>query len=204
MKLSGFGFVFLFTFVYADLGFSQGVPNDPNHLPQPIGGISTDKRIDGMTVTGKVMLEGFPANQEKPSIFIIVYHNGRLNQQQRVSDNGSYMLNNVPRQNSVLVVEIEKNEVAQHQIVRSPSSSLSQDFFVTWAQVKNSVGKAGVISAKDFYQRSDDHQKLFDKAHSAIKENKEVMIIRNYLTKLIRPSKKIKTIWLSIFSNESL
>ncbi len=89
MRVSGFGIIILFLFSSSTVIFPQGVPNDPNHLPQQIGANNTDKRVDGVTVAGKVTLEGFPANQEKPVIYIIVYHNGRFNQRQQVSNSGS-------------------------------------------------------------------------------------------------------------------
>lgn len=172
MRVADFGVIILVLFASSTFILPQEVPNDPNHLPQQIGANNTDKRVDGVTVAGKVTLEGFPASQEKPVIYIIVYHNGRFNQRQQVSNSGSYILNNVPRQNSVLAVEIEKNEVAQHVIVQSSASTISQDFFVSWLQIQNSVNKVGTISAKDFYQRGDENQKLFDKAISAIKDKK--------------------------------
>jgi len=177
--------------------FPQEVPNDPNHLPRQIGANNTDKRIDGVTVAGKVTLEGFPANQEKPVIYIIVYHNGRFNQRQQVSNSGSYILNNVPRQNSVLAVEIEKNEVAQHVIVQSSASTISQDFFVSWKQIHNSVNKVGTISAKDFYQRSDENQKLFDRAISVIKDKKNDAAI-NLFKQIVKNDAKDFEAWTQL------
>jgi tetratricopeptide (TPR) repeat protein len=197
MKFEIFFIYFLcLIFLTSDV-LSQGTPNDPNHLPQQMGNNSTDKRIDGITVSGRVVLEGFPANQERPVMYIIVYHNGRINQQQKVSDSGSYILNNVPRRNSVLAVEVEKNEVAQHQIVQSPSSSISHDFFVPWLQVRSSTGKTGVISAKDLYPRNDESQKLFDRALVAVKDKKNETAI-NLFKQIVKNDGKDFAAWTQL------
>ncbi len=108
-----------------------------------------------------------------------------------------YILNNVPRQNSVLAVEIEKNEVAQHVIVQTSASTISQDFFVSWMQIQNSVNKVGTISAKDFYQRNDENQKLFDKAISAIKDKKNDSAI-NLFKQIVKADEKDFVAWTQL------
>ncbi len=206
MKLLVFCNYLLYLMLLSISVFSQEIPNDLNHLPQQIGGVK-DSKVDGVTVAGKVTLEGFPLSPAKPAIYIIVYHNGRFNQRQQVSNSGSYILNNVPRQNSVLAVVIDGNEVLQHNIVPSPSSMINQDFFVNWAQAQNLVNKTGTISAKDFYQRSDENQKLFDKAISAIKDKKSDVAI-NLFKQIVKSDTKDFLAWTQLgnlyFLNEKL
>lgn len=207
MRYLLFSFFFLLTITTV---FSQEVPNDPNHLPQQVGGNNSDKRIDAVTVAGKVTLEGLPPSQSKPAIYIIVYHNSRFNQRQQVSNSGSYVLNNVPRFNSILAIEIEKNEIIQYSIVPSASSTIYQDFFVSWSQIQNSINssnKPGVISAKDFYQRNDENQKLFDQALISVKEKKSDSAIKLF-KQIIKNDAKDFIAWTQLgniyFINEKL
>ena len=160
--------------------YSQTIPDDPNHLPQKIGGEpGSNSRVDSIMVSGKVTLDGFPADKVRPPIYVLAYYNGRLVVRRQASDSGSYIINDVPRGESTIVVEIDHNEVASRQLNYTPASTIYQDFSVNWTQFIGSKDKTGVISAVSAYQRSSDNQEHFDRAVADIKKGNNDSAITN-------------------------
>ncbi len=168
-----YGFLFHLCVFGGTIVSAQEIPNDANHLPQMIGGRNTvNQRVDAVTVSGKITVEGIPASQPKPVVYVLAYSFGRFVDKKQVSENGSYSLNSVPREGSTLSVEIENTEVATRQIMPTPSSVIYQDITVNWLQVQNFKSKASVLSVKNSYERTGESQKLFEKAVSALNEKK--------------------------------
>ena len=146
--------------------FSQGIPDDPNHLPKKIG---ADERSDRIIVSGKVLLDGFPAGQPRPAIYVTAYFNGTFIARRQVSDNGSYTINEVPRNGSTIVVEINHEEVDRRQLNFNPGFAVYQDFSVNWTQFMGVKEKVGVISAAE-YVRNKENQERFEKSLDDIKK----------------------------------
>ena len=155
--------------VFARFAFAQSIPDDPNHLPRKIGG---DDKAGTIIVSGKVTLDGFPSDQVRPSVYVAAYLNGRLVARRQTSESGSYVLNEVPRGESMIIVEIDHNEVASRQLNYTPAANVYQDFTVNWMQFVASKNKSGVITVPSRYQRSPEDQDRFDRAISDIKKGK--------------------------------
>lgn len=147
----------------------QTIPNDPNHLPKKIGG---DDRADTIIVSGKITLEGFPVGQLKPSIYVAVYLKGRFVSRRQASENGSYTINEVPREGSTIIIEINQTEVANRQLNYTPASSVYQDFSVDGTKFLGSKEKLGTVSAVSIYDRSRENQDRLDRAVVDISKGK--------------------------------
>lgn len=163
--------------------FAQTIPDDANHLPRKIGGdSSTNKHVDSIVVSGKVTLEGFPANEPRPAIYVAAYVNGSLIVRRQTSESGSYTVSDVPRGEATIVVEIDHNEVANRQLDYTPSAVVYQDFAVSWLQISSKRQKPAVVSVDALYTRSRDNQNLFERAVSDIKNGKNESAITDLRT----------------------
>ncbi len=159
--------------IFVSLSFSQVIPDDPDHGLRKIGGEPTNiPHVDAITVSGKVSIDGLPSDQKSPAVFVAAYSNGRLVARKAVSDRGSYIINDVPRGESLVVVEIDHEEIASRQLHYTPGSNVYQDFSINWSQYQRSKGKAGVLSASAVYPRSKDDQDRFEQAVSDISKGK--------------------------------
>lgn len=159
----------LFLFCNVALSICQTIPSDPNHLPKKIG---ADDRPDTIIVSGKIVLEGFPAGQPKPPIYVAVYLKGRFVARKQASENGSYTVNEVPREGSTIIVEINQTEVASRQLNYTPASAVYQDFSVNWTQFMGSKDKTGIVSVASTYERSRENQERLDHAVADIGKGK--------------------------------
>jgi Tfp pilus assembly protein PilF len=163
---------------------SQGIPDDPNHLPKMIGGPpAANSRIDSMIVSGKVRIDGIPADQPRPVMYVAVYSVGRFISRRQVSANGSYTVTDVPRDGeATVVVEIDQVEVARHDVIPSPASILYQDFDVSWLQVEKGKTKPGVVNASQLYERTTQDQERFDRGLSALSKGQNDEAIAAFLS----------------------
>ena len=107
--------IFFVVGLAATIAFSQTIPDDPNHLPTKIGG-DPGSRAGSLVVSGKVTLVGLPAGQAKPAVYVAAYFKGSFVGRRQVSENGSYSINDVPRQGTTLAVEIDHTEVASRTL----------------------------------------------------------------------------------------
>lgn len=124
------------------------------------------------TVSGRITLQGADAAQRRPVIYVAVYLGGMFIDRRQVTDSGSYFIPNAPREGGILSVEVGGIEVTRLQMMPSISGSVRQDFTLNLAELQRVSGKTGVISAKNFYARSAENQKLFDKATVAARDKK--------------------------------
>lgn len=166
MRISGV-FLFLF-FVSFSIAFAQDdETRRATGLPMEAGrnAVNSEKG----TLSGKITLAGLDPSQPKPTIFVSVYLSGLLVDKRQVSDTGNYFIPAAPRNNGVLVVEVNGVEVGRQPLPSSAMSSMRQDLTINLAEAQNS-NKSGVISARNLYKRSQENEKLFEKAISAAKE----------------------------------
>lgn len=147
-------------------------------LPIMIGQNSTN-RIS-TTLTGKITVQGTDNSQIKPVFFVAAYQGGALIDRRQVNDSGNYYIPSVPREGTILAVELSGIEIGRYQLTPSVSGSMRYDVSLNIAEIQKVKGKTGVISAKYFYQRSNENQKLFDKAISAAREKKSENAIALY------------------------
>lgn len=170
---------FLICFAMSSVS-GQSIPGDSVHLPQKIGGEpKTNARVDSVTVSGRIRLEGLPAGNSRPPIYVAAFSQGRLIVRRAVSESGAYSLGDVPREWTTIVVEIENSEVASSQLIPSPASVVYKDFSVNWEKFRGAKDKTGVVSAAVAYERSRPSQERLDRALVAITNQEYDSAIRD-------------------------
>jgi Tfp pilus assembly protein PilF len=145
-------------------------------LPMKIGENATNP--NKTNISGKVTLVGFDTSQPIPAIFVSAVVNGATVDRRRATDSGNYYIPGIPRENVIVIVEVNGEEVGRQQLMPSIMGSVRQDFVVNAGQWKNAGAKTGVVSAKNLYPRSEENEKLFDKALSAAKDKKKDTAIK--------------------------
>ncbi len=141
---------------------------------------------DPVTISGKITLRGITDPQEIPVVYVVVYTNGGRVARRQVASNGSYTLIGIARIFSTLVVEVNNEEAASFQIIPTIGDIIYQDATIDLAQVQTFKPKNGVISAKTYYRRSDENQKLFDQAddfYNNKKPDEAIRILKDLLEK---------------------
>lgn len=139
-------------------------------LPTLVGENSSNRTKT--TLSGKITIQGLDASQTRPTLFVVVYFGGAMVDRRQVNDSGYYYMPGVPREGAILAVEMSGAEVGRVQLPSSVMGSLRQDIVIPWAQAQNTKIKNGVLSVKNFYSRSDENEKLFDKAVALAKNKK--------------------------------
>jgi tetratricopeptide (TPR) repeat protein len=115
----------------------------------------------------------------------------------QASENGSYTVNEVPREGSTVVVEINQIEVANRQIIFTPASAVYQDFSVDWAQFIGSKDKIGVVSVGSTYERSRENQDRLDRAVADISKGKNESAI-TLLQAVLKNDPKDFYVWVQL------
>lgn len=125
------------------------------------------------TLSGRITIQGLEPSQPKPTLFVAVYLSGALVDKRQVNDSGNYLVPGVPREGATLAIEgADGMEITRYPLPSSTMGYLRQDISISWAQIQSTKSKTGVISVKSFYQRSDENEKLLEKAVTASKEKK--------------------------------
>ena len=186
--------IFFVVGLAATIAFSQTIPDDPNHLPTKIGG-DPGSRPGSIMVAGKVSLVGLPNGQPKPTIYVAAYFKGGFVGRRQVSENGSYTINDIPKQGTTLVVEIDHTEVANRLLELTIASIVYQDFSVNWTQSMDAKSKPGIVSAG--YERSKENQDRFDKAIADVKKGNNDSAISN-LKAVVDADKKDYYAWTQL------
>lgn len=168
--MKNYAILVMLCFLIISSGYAIYAQDEDVRLPTKLGENSGNTRQGNLT--GKVNLRGLDPSQPKPPIFVLVFQNGVLIDRRQVFENGSYIVPNIPRENVIVAVEINGAEVGRQLLSPSLIGGIKQDFDITLTQGQNTGGKTGVISAKSLYTRSDDNEKLFEKAISAAKDKK--------------------------------
>jgi len=75
-------------------------------------------------------------------------------------------LNEVPKDYSTIVVELDHDEVDNFQILPSPAAVIFKDFEINWERFLTRQKTAGILTAA--YQRNKENQNRFDRAISEI------------------------------------
>lgn len=147
-------------------------------LPVLIGENSSNRTRT--TLSGKLTLQGFDSSQAKPTLFVVVYFAGAVVDRRQANDNGYYYMPGVPREGAILAVEVNGAEVGRYQLPSSIMGSLKQDIVIPWAQAQNTKTKTAVLSVKNFYSRSSENEKLFEKAAALAKNKKNDDAVKIY------------------------
>ena len=129
------------------------------------------------TLYGDVKTEGAEtADAKKPLSFELVLYNlnGNVVGRHTVPSNGRYRFMDLQNGHYDVAVVVENTEVARVRVyVNSPyKSDFRQDIALEWKGPTSTASKPASISAEDYYKRSSDNQKLFDKAQAATDKKK--------------------------------
>ena len=123
----------------------------------------------GHMLYGDFKVDESKAEGHTPLSFDLILYseNGPVVARQSVTSKGSYRFLNLPNGWYDLVVEVEGAEVARLrvQVVSTFKTDFRQDISMEW---RGMPGKAGNISAADFYKRAPANQKLYDRAGEAM------------------------------------
>jgi tetratricopeptide (TPR) repeat protein len=139
-------------------------------LPMLIGENSSNKSRGALS--GKLTIQGLDPTKPKPTVYVAVYYLGALIDKRVVNDSGYYYVPSVPRENAILAVEVDGIEMGRYSVPSSAMGSIKQDLVINWLQGQNPKERIGVLSIKNYYQRSSDNQKIFEKALVSVKEKK--------------------------------
>jgi len=164
--------------------FAQDDPaRQTSNLPTMIG---PRKVSDGIKVSGFLKVEGVENLSESPVFIVSMIVNGRLLERREVKNQGAFSFYRVPfGSDAVLLVETGNVEIKRISNVTSAmaavrgtqdmvmNNEVRQDITILWLELQKAKTAPGVINAKDFYQRSEENQKLFDRAIVASKNKKK-------------------------------
>jgi tetratricopeptide (TPR) repeat protein len=124
----------------------------------------------GHTLFGDVKVDESQADGLKPLfLHVLLYsESGNLLLQQTVASNGRYRFLDLRDGRYDIVVEVENIEVARvHVSVNAPyRTDFRQDIELRWREISDRA-RSGVVSAGDTYDRSTEHEALFNKARKA-------------------------------------
>lgn len=181
--MKNFG-VFLLFGLFALSAFAQDDPaRQTSNLPTMIG---PRKVSDGIKVTGFLKVEGIENLSQSPVFMVSMVVNGRLLERREVKHGGAFLFNNVPfGSDAVLLVETGNVEIKRISNFTSGmaavrgtqnmmmNNEVKQDISILWLELQRAKEVLGIINAKDFYQRSEENQKLYEKAVAASKNKKK-------------------------------
>lgn len=161
--------------------FSAAAQDDESRvqsgLPTFIGTRPGSNPVPGANATlqGTLTVQGLGDQNKLPDFTVSVFANGVMVGRQRVKNRGAFSFSGVPRFGVSLVIEADNLEVASYPLgtLNSPPLSNRQDVILTWNQIgQTSSRRNEVISVRNSYSRSEENQKLFEKAIAELEEKK--------------------------------
>lgn len=178
--------------------------------PTPSSSVS-DSTSAAHTIFGDLKVDESKVAGIKPATFQIVLYTltGQPIGRQSASNNGRYYFHNVPNGDYAIVVESEGAEVARIplRIEASVKTEFRQNIELEWRgkNIEEKPAKPGTISASNVYSRSNENQKLFDKAQEAIAkmDNKQAVTL---LDKIVKADANDYQAWASlgaVYSSEN-
>lgn len=170
-----------FIFATSNLIIAQDDPaRQTSNLPTMIG---PRRASDGIKVSGFLKIEGVENLSESPVFMVSMIVNGRLLERREVKNKGAFAFKGIPfGSDAVLLVESGNVEIKRISNFISAMATIGgqvmnnevrQDITILWLELQKARNLPGVINAKDFYQRSEENQKLFEKAVVASNNKKK-------------------------------
>lgn len=146
-------------------------------LPSRIGGNRCSSSVPGSnaTLTGSLNVQGTVTGDKQPVFTVVVFSNGIPLTRQRVKNGGGYNFGCIPTTGISLVVEIDSTEIASLSLglIDGPPMMNRQDIYVNWSDAAAALKRRNeIISVRDAYKRSDENQKLFDRAMDSLEKKK--------------------------------
>lgn len=148
----------------------SGLPTFIGDRPSP-----NPVMLNKASLSGSLLVQGIVDESTAPSFTVAVFSNGTLVSRQRIKNRGAFSFSGVPVGGITLTVEADNIEIASFPVGPLNPAPLSnrQDLILTWLQISGKINRNNeVISVKNLYGRSEDNQKLLERANSSIKEKK--------------------------------
>ena len=148
----------------------------PDGLPSKIGGPSCNNSGGRpvATITGFLNVAGAPKTGTTAVFSVAVYAGGIFIGRRRLKPGGSFTFYCVPRENVMLVGEVDSVEastVSAGMLSSSPSMN-RQDVIINLSEFSERRQRTGVITVQNYYERKKTNQRLFEKALEAIQSGK--------------------------------
>lgn len=150
-----------------------------SNLPTMIGPRTAN---DGIKVSGFLKIEGIDNLSESPNFLVSIIVNGRLLDRREIKDRGAFSFTRIPYgSDAVLIIESGNREIKRVSNFISgiaPTGStvnneVRQDISISSLELQKVRTAPGVINVKEFYQRSEENQKLFERASEASQSKKK-------------------------------
>ncbi|MGE3466884.1 MAG: tetratricopeptide repeat protein [Pyrinomonadaceae bacterium] len=157
----------LFALILTALVLSSDVAaqaDDAAGLPIPIG---------APVIFGQVELKGLEKDEPRPSVFVSLLISGTQVDRRQTDARGYYFFLERPRHGHTLVFEVNGSEVGRVYLTVGTGPRMRQDVSLDVKSLNAPGGTAppGSINA-NAYKRSSDAEKAFDKAMTALREEK--------------------------------
>jgi Tfp pilus assembly protein PilF len=139
--------------------------SDVTGVPIPIG---------APVIYGQIEIQGIPRGERRPTIFVMLLDRGSQVDRRAANERGYYYFLHRPVNGHTLVFEVDGREVGRTVLSSGISGRLRQDVALNWMSFAGASARpnAGTISAKDKYDRSDEAEKAFEKAMTAVRDGK--------------------------------
>lgn len=145
-------------------------------LPRRIGGATCNSAPPGGvgTISGFLNVRGSVSSGKEPAFSVVVYARGAMITRKRVKNGGAYAFYCVPRDGVRIAVEVDSSEISSvsiGQLAQAPFNN-RQDMDIQWSEASpQPQQKAAVVPVQNLYQRTDEHQRLFNKALDKLTES---------------------------------
>ncbi|MEO5857468.1 MAG: tetratricopeptide repeat protein [Pyrinomonadaceae bacterium] len=189
MKRRSFSIILASLFLVSFAGAQVDDVSQVTGLPIPIG---------ASVIYGQVLLRNVPRGERKPSIVVYLRNGGAQLDKYQTNDQGYWYFLRTPIDGHTLNFEIDGIEVGRTIIAGGISNRFRQDIELDWNQVKGfakSSPAAGVVSARDRYERSHDSDASLQKALSDIRDKKSEEALK-LLTVLVEKDPKDYNAWM--------
>ncbi len=150
---------------------------------------------DKMNVSGRITLETDGKLARRPIIKATVLRGGTPADSAIANDSGVYLIRNVPRDGTSIVIEIDGTEVLRQPILASAMGNTRLDYNIRWPASAATL-KPSVISASA-YQRSEKNEALFQKMVAAEHAN-DLKTAMALLTEILTADPKDYTAWTEV------
>ncbi len=206
-KLAGLSIIIVILAAFNSITAQDDPARQTSNLPTMIG---PRKASDGIKVSGFLKVEGIENLSESPTFLVSMMVNGRLLERREVKDRGSFTFSGIPfGSDAVLLVEsgnLEIKRISNFISAIAPvkgsqdivmNNEARQDITISWLELRKVKNVTGVIDAKIFYQRSEENQKLFDKA-TAVSQNKKKDEAISLFKQIVQTDEKDFVTWTEL------
>jgi Tfp pilus assembly protein PilF len=163
--------------------FAQGDMSNPSGLPTRIGGTACNNSSGRSvaSITGFLNVTGVSEAGKTPTFSVAVYAGGAFVARKRLKSGDSFVFYCVPRENVILVGEVDSTEVSSVSMGMLPDlpGINRQDVNINWADKRSSKDQPGVLSARHVYERNKSNQKLFDRVLDELQAAKSDSAAKN-------------------------